>query len=157
MCTVAQLEAVCADTNLDAQALCFFPATVLLRPAWCTSCSPHLLCRPPPPIPSVVNWTYVGVVLVNAVFGAMGYMVFGSNTQGLVIFNVCNNVVGGLVKILLGVDLLFTVPIVLSAPRRLLERALVPAVRVPCHAGLPSPQRAPLSFPPFPVPPSSAR
>jgi hypothetical protein len=70
----------------------------------------------------------VGVVLINAVFGALGYMIFGNNVEGLVISNI-HGPVASIVKVLLSVDLLFTVPIVLSAPRRLLERALVPMVR----------------------------
>ena len=77
---------------------------------------------------AVTNWTYVGVVLINAVFGALGYWVYGDDVKGLVLDNI-HGVVSKLVNVLLAIDLLFTIPIVLSAPRRLLERALVPGVR----------------------------
>lgn len=67
-------------------------------------------------------------------------MIFQDKTDGLVLNNVTGKVLSKIVKIMLAVDLVFTVPIVLSAPRRLIERALIPAVRMltlaPCSCSV---------------------
>ena len=86
----------------------------------------------------VVNVSFFWIVIINALFGAFGYMIFRDETKGMVLDNVQGKVVSKFVKVLLAVDLFFTVPIVLSAPRRLIERSFIAEVHTPvsccrCH------------------------
>jgi hypothetical protein len=57
-------------------------------------------------------------------------MIFRENTKGMILDNITGRVVSKLVKVMLSIDLLFTVPIVLSAPRRLIERLVISDVRL---------------------------
>jgi len=75
--------------------------------------------------PKVVNWSFTVIVILNTMFGTLGYMLYGDDTENLVIDNV-KGPVATVIKIMLSVDLFFTVPIVLCAPRELCENALLP-------------------------------
>jgi len=77
----------------------------------------------PTKFPTVANWSFVAVTFINATFGFVGYVLYGNGVKGLVIDNV-KGPVGTVVKLLLCVDLFFTVPIVLTAPRQLMEKAI---------------------------------
>jgi len=74
--------------------------------------------------PKVANGSFTLIVIVNGIFGFVGYLLYGANTKGLVIDNV-SGPLGTVVKILLCFDLFFTVPIVLTAPRELIEGAIM--------------------------------
>eukprot|EP00455_Lapot_gusevi_P041316 TRINITY_DN477_c0_g1_i1.p1 TRINITY_DN477_c0_g1~~TRINITY_DN477_c0_g1_i1.p1 ORF type:complete len:310 (+),score=98.98 TRINITY_DN477_c0_g1_i1:142-1071(+) len=81
------------------------------------------------------KFSYLFISIVNALFGAAGYMLYGDNTQGLVLDNLDSGVWSNMVKVLLCVDLFFTIPIVTSAPRELLEMALLglDSTLIPTH------------------------
>ena len=80
----------------------------------------------------VRSFTYVAVVsfifitVLNVSFGAICVLLFGANTKSNVLQNLDNPVwAGNAVRLLLCVDLLFTVPMVLAAGRQLVEGQLV--------------------------------
>eukprot|EP00753_Platysulcus_tardus_P017228 PLAT6331.1.p1 GENE.PLAT6331.1~~PLAT6331.1.p1 ORF type:complete len:428 (+),score=216.89 PLAT6331.1:152-1285(+) len=74
---------------------------------------------------AVSNASFAFAISVNAVFAGLGYMFFASRTNPLVIDNIPDHdVLGTVVKGVLVADLFFTIPIVLTAPRELVELSL---------------------------------
>jgi len=77
--------------------------------------------REPKKFSQVANYSFVFIVIVNAIFGFLGYVLYNAKTCSLVLGNV-HGPLGKVVKVLLCLDLFFTIPIVLCAPRELIER-----------------------------------
>ena len=71
---------------------------------------------------------------VCAAFAAFAYMLYGDATKTLILDNVTGSALGDAVKVLLCVDLIFTLPIIMTAPRELLEAALLPHAEHPVKA-----------------------
>ena len=78
----------------------------------------------------VINVAYLFITLFNAFFGFIGYNLYShSNCTNDITIGPCGNILNNLVgiiwcspvKILLCIDLLFTIPIVLGASRELIE------------------------------------
>ena len=115
------LPAFHADTysSFFGQAVFLFAVHSVILPISQASAKPRRF-------PVVTWWTFGGVAVANALFGALGYMAFTDKTSGLVLSNLGSSVVGKVVNMFLAVDLLFTIPIVLSAPRRIIERLVIP-------------------------------
>lgn len=83
--------------------------------------------REPTKFQQVANVSFGVIILLNALFGFFGYIIYGDDVKGLAIDNVTGPFGDG-VKILLCLDLFFTVPIVMTAPRDLLDQAILPHV-----------------------------
>lgn len=77
----------------------------------------------------VVYGSMAGVAVTNTVFGVACAVLFASLTQPNVIDNLDDGPVSVTVKVLLCVDLLFTIPMVLAAGRQVLERAVMSCFR----------------------------
>jgi len=76
--------------------------------------------KEPTEFPKVVNWSFIVILIINGIFGFFGYLLYGEQVKGLVIDNV-NGPLGDVVKVMLCFDLFFTVPILLTAPREIIE------------------------------------
>jgi amino acid permease len=77
----------------------------------------------------VICTSYTAITLANAAFGATCVLLFGLNTQGNVLTNLANSgtypTLVMLIRILLCIDLLFTIPMILAAGREIIEDAAV--------------------------------
>ncbi len=78
---------------------------------------------------AVVYSSMLGVAITNTAFGVACALLFASLTQPNVIDNLDDGPVSTTVKVLLCVDLLFTIPMVLAAGRQVLERAVMSRYR----------------------------
>ena len=78
---------------------------------------------------TVVYSSMGGVAVTNTVFGVVCAVLFASLTQPNVIDNLDDGPVSVTVKVLLCIDLLFTVPMVLAAGRQVLERGIMSRYR----------------------------
>lgn len=78
----------------------------------------------------VVYWSMGGVAVTNAAFGAVCALLFTSAVAPNIIDNLGDSVAAVIVKVLLCVDLLFTIPMVLAAGRQILEGAAVAQYRL---------------------------
>eukprot|EP01137_Pigoraptor_chileana_P004156 Opistho-2@45508 len=76
--------------------------------------------KDPSRFPRVVNYTFAAITVVNVIFAALAYSLFGDNIQILALFNL-SGTFGDVVQVLVCVDLFFTIPIVLTAPREIFE------------------------------------
>eukprot|EP00164_Ancoracysta_twista_P000714 GFYU01000940.1.p1 GENE.GFYU01000940.1~~GFYU01000940.1.p1 ORF type:complete len:500 (+),score=153.00 GFYU01000940.1:151-1650(+) len=63
--------------------------------------------------------------ILNSLFGGIGYMFYGDDTKSIVIENVATGTFADLVKVMLCADLLLTFPVVLTAPRDLVEGMVI--------------------------------
>ena len=81
----------------------------------------------------VVKWAYLFITTFNTGFGLVGYILFSNQTceedaRVGPCGNILNNLVGIIVspiKVLLCIDILFTIPLVLAAARELIENNLL--------------------------------
>eukprot|EP00744_Colponema_vietnamica_P010911 GILI01015365.1.p1 GENE.GILI01015365.1~~GILI01015365.1.p1 ORF type:complete len:483 (+),score=120.73 GILI01015365.1:155-1603(+) len=74
--------------------------------------------------PKATNWSFGFITILNAIFGALGYMLFGENVEDNVISNLSGGGFVAAIQILISVDLFFTVPMVLASSREIIEAAL---------------------------------
>lgn len=82
--------------------------------------------------PRVVGVSYTFITLINTLFAALCYMLFGADTQGNVVHNLdSGSLFLSVVKVLLCVDLLFTIPMVLAASREIVEEWVLTWVTLP--------------------------
>lgn len=79
--------------------------------------SPHKFER-------IAWWGHGFITFLNLLFGLLCYMAFKEQTEGNVIDNLGHGIVLQIVKVLLCVDLLFTVPMVLAFGREIIEKSL---------------------------------
>lgn len=73
----------------------------------------------------VVNYSYVFIIVVNLVFGALCYLYFGLSTEDNVIKNLSTGTILQIVRVFLSVDLLFTVPMILAVGREIVENSVL--------------------------------
>ena len=73
----------------------------------------------------VVYTSYTFITVLNALFGGVCVLIFGPSTGGIVLGNLAKSPVLDIIRVLLCIDLLFTIPMVLAAGREIIERAVV--------------------------------
>mmetsp|Transcript_8774 Transcript_8774/g.17913 ORF Transcript_8774/g.17913 Transcript_8774/m.17913 type:complete len:498 (-) Transcript_8774:1409-2902(-) len=73
----------------------------------------------------MVSLTFLGCAAVSAVFGVLGYLFFGGDTEQIVILNIRGSFFVSCVKLLLCIDLLFTYPVVMRPSIEIVEQSLV--------------------------------
>eukprot|EP00164_Ancoracysta_twista_P001899 GFYU01002495.1.p1 GENE.GFYU01002495.1~~GFYU01002495.1.p1 ORF type:complete len:466 (+),score=124.85 GFYU01002495.1:99-1400(+) len=76
----------------------------------------------------VCNKSYALITTLNIILGGGGYMLFGNDVGGLVLANLTEGWMPVLAKLVLSIDLIFSMPIVLAAGREILEERIVKTI-----------------------------
>lgn len=77
---------------------------------------------------AVVYGSYTFITVLNGIFGALCYTIFGAGTLQNVVHNLTGSIFLDVVKVLLCVDLMFSLPMVLAAAREVVEEAAMEGV-----------------------------
>ena len=89
---------------------------------------------------AVATKTFAACAVLSGSFGVIGYLLFGAETNQIVLLNVQGSFFVSAVKLLLCVDLLLTYPVVMRPSIVIVEQSLLPNI-------LPSPSKAKSSLP----------
>jgi proton-coupled amino acid transporter len=82
----------------------------------------------PERFPAVATKTFTACAVLSGSFGIIGYLLFGTETQQIVLLNVQGSFFVSAVKLLLCVDLLLTYPVVMRPSIVIVEQSLLPGI-----------------------------
>jgi amino acid permease len=109
----------------------FFASTVFLFAVHVVALPISQKMQSPEEFSRASGISFAVLTSLNALFAAFAYMLYGPDTKTLILDNITGSSLGDAVKVLLCVDLIFTLPIIMTAPRELMESLLLPHAEHP--------------------------